>query len=200
MSDLLLKSFLTFLTVAVTAASVQNTVLVKGFGISRIIRFPKENSDIRQMAVLVFLAIEISSLLDFLSNYYLFDRPVPEQWRGVAVVVYSIITYYIILILSRMMLLKREAEKTEEVLPTVCFSYAVFGTLAVIDTSGYTLLQYLGYGAGAALGYAAALILTVEGYKITYSEKVPKAFRGLPALLLYFCGLVLAVYALSKSA
>ncbi len=199
MTDLLVKTFLTFLTLALTAASVQNIALVKGFGISSLIRIPREFSDILQTGILIFFAVEISSLFDFLVNYYLLGAPLPEQWRGMALAVYSIASYFVILALSKIMLLPREAKKTAETLPSVCFSYAVLGTLSIVDISGYTLIQCLGYGAGAAVGYVAALLLTVEGYKIANSEHVPRVFRGMPATLLYLSGLILSVYALSKS-
>lgn len=199
MTDLLLRTFLSFLALAAAAASFQNIAFVKGFGLSNIIRFPKEHTDIAQMGILLFFATEIAALLDFLADYYIFHGTVPDPFRGVATAVYAIAAYYILYLLIKLMLLQRDFEKAAGLLPSVCFSYAVLGTLNIIDVSGYTLVQSLGYGAGSAIGYIIALILTVEGYKKVSSEAVPRIFRGMPALLLYLSGLMLAILGLSQN-
>ncbi len=91
---------------------------------------------------------------------------------------------------------------------------AVLGSILVVFRSGETILksynfipassvgyttlvQTLGFCIGSGIGYTAALILVNEGRRRLSLSDVPKAFKGLPATLLYVGIFSLAIYGLT---
>ena len=61
----------------------------------------------------------------------------------------------------------------------------------------YDLARMLAFAVGSALGYYLADLLIWEGKQKMEKADIPEAFRGMPAVLLYIAGLVMAFYALA---
>lgn len=79
--------------------------------------------------------------------------------------------------------------------PLVALNSAVLGLAVNNITEGYTYVEALFAALGAGLGFVLAMVLFV-GVKSKINERyVPKAFRGLPVMLLAASIISLAFYA-----
>lgn len=76
------------------------------------------------------------------------------------------------------------------------FSCAVLGTILIAFSGGYGFVKTVGFAFGSGIGYTAALLLVREGRRRIALSDVPRAFRGLPIMLLYIGILSLAIYGL----
>ena len=74
------------------------------------------------------------------------------------------------------------------------FNSAVFGALLL--SRNYNLPEHIAYGFGAGIGFLFASYLVEIGYERLRSDKIPPAFRGFPATLIYIGILSLAFYGL----
>lgn len=80
-------------------------------------------------------------------------------------------------------------------LPLVALNSAVLGLAVNNITEGYTYVEALFAALGAGLGFVLAMVL-FAGVKSKINERyVPKAFRGLPVMLLAASIISLAFYA-----
>ena len=79
--------------------------------------------------------------------------------------------------------------------PLVALNSAVLGLAVNNTTEGYTYVEALFAALGAGLGFVLAMVL-FDGVKSKINERyVPKAFRGLPVMLLAASIISLAFYA-----
>ena len=79
--------------------------------------------------------------------------------------------------------------------PLVALNSAVLGLAVNNITEGYTYVEALFAALGAGLGFVLAMVL-FAGVKSKINERyVPKAFRGLPVMLLAASIISLAFYA-----
>ena len=76
------------------------------------------------------------------------------------------------------------------------FSCAVLGTILIAFSGGYGFVKTVCFAFGSGIGYTAALRLVREGRRRIALSDVPRAFRGLPIMLLYIGILSLAIYGL----
>ena len=79
--------------------------------------------------------------------------------------------------------------------PLVALNSAVLGLAVNNITEGYTYVEALFAALGAGLGFVLAMVL-FAGVKSKINERyVPKAFRGLPVMLIAASIISLAFYA-----
>lgn len=83
------------------------------------------------------------------------------------------------------------------ILPLAALNSCVLGTVLITRTQVFTLTQSVGFGLGSGLGYILAVMLVTEAQtRLSNSQTIPSAFRGLPILLIYIGILALAIYGL----
>ncbi len=76
------------------------------------------------------------------------------------------------------------------------FNCTVIGALFLNSNYGSDIWSYIGYGMGTGIGFfLASLLLNIAHEKLD-SDKIPKAFRGYPIMLVYIGVISLAFYAL----
>lgn len=81
-------------------------------------------------------------------------------------------------------------------LQSAAFNCAVLGSILIAYSGNYGLLKTAGFAAGSGLGYMLALLMLSEGRRRILLADIPRAFRGLPIMLLYTGIFALAVYGL----
>ena len=72
----------------------------------------------------------------------------------------------------------------------------MLGTILIAFSGGYGFVKTVGFAFGSGIGYTAAPLLVREGRRRIALSDVPRAFRGLPIMLLYIGILSLAIYGL----
>ena len=186
---------MTFFTYAVAAMFAQNAIFSRGLGVSRLIQLVGDDSVSSLLFGLELCVIQLCvAPLGWLANRWLEPLALRASLRPIAYVV------CVCAVCGALRGLLHCARKLPyrahliRILPIAGFNSTVVGTLLVTTTQDYTLAQSVGFGLGSGLGYLLAVLLVTEARRRLQGEEVPKAFRGLPIVLVYIGILALAVY------
>lgn len=186
----------TFFLYAVVAVFAQNAVLARGMGVSRLVQLVGDNDTSTllfglELSLVCFLDAPLAWLLNKIVEPLSFRTPV----RPLAYVICSAIVCGLLwLALTRWEAKIPHAAQLRQMLPNTGFNSCVAGTLLVSTIQNYTLPQSLGFGLGSGVGYLLAVLLVAEARRRLQGSQVPRAFRGLPVVLVYIGILALAVY------
>lgn len=76
------------------------------------------------------------------------------------------------------------------------YGFTPLGTLFIVGNATYSFSQSLAYGLGAGVGFLLALLINLGLQRRMEHSDMPLVFRGMPATLLTFAMLSLALYGL----
>ena len=94
-------------------------------------------------------------------------------------------------------ILKEHFTAIESKLGAAAFNCAVLGSLLIPANQRFNISKTLGYGIGMSFGFLLAVLIIGYGIKRLETKRVPKAFQGLPVMLIYLGLLSLAFYGLT---
>lgn len=184
-----------FFAVFLTAAFVENMIFTRSLGASWILYLVKNPKNLfHYMALLSGVSLvsaaigyPLRGLLERREDAYIL---IPMAMIGVVVVVY---------VASNFLLKKCLPDTFEAIrkrMSTAVFNGVVFGGLLVPSIERLDFVGTLAYSLGTSLGFAVAVLLVGFGIERIGLCHVPKAFRGLPVVLIYLGLLSLAFYGL----
>ena len=196
-----LNSILTFFAYSVLAIGAQNIIFTRGLGLSsglRMINDPRKDT-LYFCGALTFFQIVNSMLVyfispvinrSFLSEYSRFITPV-------LIVVCCALSYMIVVFGLSMTIKKSTFRKIIHSLTGASINSAIVGTIILTLSSGFDLIETIGFAFGSSIGYFLAMLLISEGERKLRHDLIPESFRGLPVTLIYISVLALAVYGLT---
>lgn len=196
-----LNSILTFFAYSVLAIGAQNIIFTRGLGLSsglRMINDPRKDT-LYFCGALTFFQIINSMLVyfispvinrSFLSEYSRFITPV-------LIVVCCALSYMIVVFGLSMTIKKSTFRKIIHSLTGASINSAIVGTIILTLSSGFNLIETIGFAFGSSIGYFLAMLLISEGERKLRHDLIPENFRGLPVTLIYISVLALAVYGLT---
>ena len=196
-----LNSILTFFAYSVLAIGAQNVIFTRGLGLSsglRMINDPRKDT-LYFCGALTFFQIVNSMLVyfispvinrSFLSEYSRFITPV-------LIVVCCALSYMIVVFGLSMTIKKSTFRKIIHSLTGASINSAIVGTIILTLSSGFNLIETIGFAFGSSIGYFLAMLLISEGERKLRHDLIPENFRGLPVTLIYISVLALAVYGLT---
>ena len=196
-----LNSILTFFAYSVLAIGAQNVIFTRGLGLSsglRMINYPRKDT-LYFCGALTFFQIINSMLVyfispvinrSFLSEYSRFITPV-------LIVVCCALSYMIVVFGLSMTIKKSTFRKIIHSLTGASINSAIVGTIILTLSSGFNLIETIGFAFGSSIGYFLAMLLISEGERKLRHDLIPENFRGLPVTLIYISVLALAVYGLT---
>ena len=196
-----LNSILTFFAYSVQAIGAQNVIFTRGLGLSsglRMINYPRKDT-LYFCGALTFFQIINSMLVyfispvinrSFLSEYSRFITPV-------LIVVCCALSYMIVVFGLSMTIKKSTFRKIIHSLTGASINSAIVGTIILTLSSGFNLIETIGFAFGSSIGYFLAMLLISEGERKLRHDLIPENFRGLPVTLIYISVLALAVYGLT---
>lgn len=92
---------------------------------------------------------------------------------------------------------KKEWFSSHSMIITIAFfNCAAYGAMALTVYSGFSYLESMAYGLGLGLSFLLAAFLLEQGRRCLSICNIPKAFRGLPAELVYVGLISLSLYGL----
>lgn len=135
---------------------------------------------------------------------YFADRLLPEKYSDLKLLIYvvSISILYVILLSALYFISRNKFENSRKYIHLSVFNCAVMGTLLTVsgraadDPSFMGLKNYMTAGLEAGVGFITAALILTAAYRKLNSAKVPAAFRGFPAMLIYLGIISMAVYSL----
>jgi Na+-translocating ferredoxin:NAD+ oxidoreductase RnfA subunit len=190
-----------FFAYSVLAIGAQNVIFSRGLGLStglRMINDPRKDT-LYFCGALTFFQIINSVLVyfispvinrSFLSEYSRFITPV-------LIVVCCALSYMIVVFGLSMTIKKSTFRKIIHSLTGASINSAIVGTIILTLSSGFDLIETIGFAFGSSIGYFLAMLLISEGERKIRHDLIPESFRGLPVTLIYISVLALAVYGLT---
>lgn len=191
----MVKMLADFFTLMVTAIFVENAVLSRGLGMSRMIRLPLNSKDRTRFSVLVLIITTISSILCWWIHHFIRESEYIYLIRPILFIVCISVIYISIWIICKKYIPKI-FEVIKKDLAVATFNCAVFGTVLIGAQTGISFWGMLGFGIGSGIGYLLAVLLVCQVRRRLQLCDVPKAFDGFPITLVYIGLLSLALYGL----
>lgn len=185
------------LSVFLSAALLENMVLSRALGVSRTTLVQEERSAVHAFSVSVLFMCTVSSALGW-GIRWLLGWPqvtIPLFAKQASLFLAVAISYFLLYQLVRSKF-KGFVATFGGVMSYAAFNGAVYGSLLVSSTKELGLLQSLVHGLGAGCGMILASGLILIGHRRMDLRDIPKAFRGIPIMLLYVGILALALYGL----
>lgn len=190
--DLILE----ILSVFLSAALLENMVFGRALGVSRTTLVQEKRADVVAFSLSVLFMCTVSSVLGGIRWLLGWPKVEITLFAKQAILFLAVVISYCLLYLLVIKKLKALASMFGSVVSYAAFNGAVYGSLLVSTTKELGLWQSLvhGFGAGCGMILASALILT--GHRRLDIRNVPRAFRGMPIMLMYIGILALALYGL----
>lgn len=200
MINIVLQAVGSFFVLMLTAMTIENTVLARSLGISRLISLLDETSDTIVFGTLLTIITILSGVLYYLTNtFFLANLPYKIYMRPFIMVVCMGVAFAIVFVLVVKFAPYEYLAKAVEALPLATFNCTVVGTLLIMvsATLNFSLAGSIAYGIGSSVGFVLAVALVTEGQRKLQNRDMPSAFKGLPATLLFIAGIALAIYGLT---
>lgn len=191
-----MTSFLIFL---LAAAFIQNLVLSTGFGTSVMLRMSRKRQNILPFSILLCLFTVGTVLVCYPLDMLIGTGVVAKWFRPLMIMAVTAVLY-----IAAVLLLKAKFPalyaRVSRMLPMAAFNNMVIGVALIVNHQfALSLPGAIGLGIGACGGYLLLSWLTAEGMERLDNPDVPKAFRGLPSVLIYLGILALALMGFSGS-
>lgn len=191
-------SILAFFTLALSALTIRNSVLVRAMGTSRLISLVDHTTDTLTFGILLTAVLEISMVANyFLYNGIISKLPYELYLRPLCIVICMSLAFLLVMVLSAKLAPARLVKTAIEALPRAAFNCTVLGSIVLTTSSDLNLVESLGFGLGAGVGFVAAVVISTEAQRKLQNRDIPNAFKGMPATLLFLGALALALYALT---
>ncbi|MBE6889481.1 MAG: hypothetical protein E7485_05660 [Ruminococcaceae bacterium] len=183
------------ISAAMLSIFVQNAIFERAFGSNVAIYASRRESHIIGFS----LGITAMTTAASVATYFLdgIILPMENGWLFMPLIYVGVISVlYIIALLVMWRFMPKLFVKIRKYAHLAVFNCTVIGALFLNSGYGGDLLSYIGYGIGTGIGFfLASLMLSIAREKLD-SDKIPKAFRGYPIMLIYIGVVSLAFYAL----
>jgi len=191
-----METFGEIVTVAMVSVFVQNAILDRAFGSNVAIYASRKNGTVIGFSVGITVMSTIASLISYFADSLL----LPSQYgRLFMPLIY--VTIISVLYLAGLFLMWRVFpdffKRIKKYVHLAVFNCTVIGALLLNSNYGSDIWSYIGYGFGTGIGFfLACFLLNIAREKLD-SDRIPKAFRGYPVMLVYIGVVSLAFYALA---
>lgn len=202
MINMVWAAVVSFFTTMLISVTLQNTVLIRSFGISRLISLIDDAISTLIFGIMLTISMTLSGILYYLYYRYLLPflpEAVRQPLRPLGIILCMGLAFIIVFILSVKFAPYTYISDVVSALPLATFNCVVVGTLLITTsaTAAYTMLDTIGFCIGAGMGFIVSVLLVTEGQRRLQNRRMPSAFKGLPATLLFLAGLAMAIYGLT---
>ncbi len=176
----------------ITAVLAENFVFARAFGVSTMIMSAKNKRNLPGICIGVSYFTFVSSAAAWLvsqSSEFAVDKPyIPLLYALIIGVLYAV-TLVLALIIFR-----GRFGRIKKYVHISAFNSAVMGTIFLSAASCSKLYEFIIFGICAGLSFTAAAYMLSAVYGHLYSENVPRAFRGYPAVMIFAGIVAMALY------
>ncbi len=191
-----MTDFITYFIMALTAAAMENAVFTRALGLNRFTLLLKSRRQGILYGVVMTFMLVMASFPVSLVNYSLLDAAFSRAIRT-PLYLLSVLSVYLLTYFISKRFFPQLFKAILPALPVSTFNTALFGALYISALQRFTFFQTTGYALGTGAGYTVALLVVYYARKRLAISPVPKAFQGLPILLVYIGLLSLAIYGLT---
>ena len=182
-----------FLSILVLSIFLENALFMRALGTRRMLVLIKKTHKLAYFGALIIPVTILHTSLIWLFNlffkkfscYYLFIPVIFMLCMSVVyLLIYGLCKVYF----------KNFLDKNLDLIMSVAFNTLIFGTLLLNFSHNYKFLESLMFGVGSQIGFMISSLLVIEGNNRIQISKIPKAFKGLPIVLIYIGIISLAFY------
>ena len=185
----------TIVSAAMVSIFVQNAIFERAFGSNVVIYASRKESHVIGFTVAITAMTTVASAVSFFLDGLV--RPLKFGWLFMPLIYVAVISIlYILALMFLWRVFPKLYAKIRKYAHLAVFNCTVIGALFLNSNYGDDIWTYIGYGFGTGIGFfLASLLLNIAHEKLD-SDKIPKAFRGYPIMLIYIGIISLAFYAL----
>lgn len=183
--------FVSILLSVISAVLAENFVFARAFGVGTMITSAKNKRYLPGIC----LGVCYFSTAGSAAAKLLSDAGVLEVERHYRPLVYIAVIgiLYAVTLVAALLIFRNSFSKIKKYVHISAFNTVVMGTIFLsITGSGSLIFPFFGICAG--LGFTAASYMLSGVYGQLYSENVPAAFRGYPAVMIFTGIIAMAVY------
>lgn len=179
-----METLFKMIMIAMTAIVFENTILTRAIGTSTMLLASKNKKDIVPFGLSITYICTTTSAISFLVDKFLVKNEISVLYMPLIYV--GIIGFvYIVTLLVMWKWIYKLFVKVKKFIHISSFNCAVLGALFLNSMTNKTFLGYLVFGLGTGIGFFGASYLVFTSYDKLNSTKVPQAFRGFPAIMVY---------------
>ncbi len=181
---------------ALLSLLADNLILTRALGTSTLMAAARSRSNLLLLSVLITVFSEAGCVLSGTVCRLLKSAGMTADKMLLPLIyTFTVSVIYIVILLLIFRFSRKYFYRIKKYVHLSAFNCAVTGTLYLNweKESGSSPL----FGLQAGLGFLLASLMLTAVQKRLYSEKVPAAFRGMPAVMTYIGLLSMAVYALT---
>ncbi len=185
------------LSVFLSAALLENMVFSRALGVSRTTLVQEKKAAVIGFSISVLFMCTVSSVMGWGIRWLLgWPQVTLTLFAKQAALFLAVVASYALLYLLVHSKMKNLISMFGNVMSYAAFNGAVYGSLLISSTKELGLWQSLVHGFGAGCGMVLASTLILIGHRRLDVRNLPRAFRGIPIMLLYIGMLALALYGL----
>lgn len=174
---------------------VQNAIFERAFGSNVAIYASRKESHVIGFTLGITLLTTVASAVTYFLDGLLL--PFKYGWLFMPLVYVAVISIlYLIALFGMWSLFPKMFVRVRKFAHLTVFNCTVIGALFLNSNYGDDIWSYIGYGLGTGIGFFLACLLLNIAHEKLDSDKIPKAFRGYPIMLVYIGVISLAFYAL----
>ena len=188
-----------FLVTDLIALLAANLILMQALGTSTLFIAAGSRRHLIGTALVITIFTTVGS-----ACAYFVHRLIPQQYADFTLLSYTIIIgiLYVLLLCGLYFFSPDNFGKYRRYIHISAYNCAVMGTLFTVTERAQlyphldTLKSWVIFGIKAGAGFVIAAFILTAAFRKLSSAKVPSAFRGFPAMLVYLGMISMAVYAL----
>ena len=189
---------LTYVMLMLTAITLQNSVFTRGLGTIHLLSLADDTTDTFVFTAILTLCMTISGIFYWLINRYVLANLAFRRYiRPLSAVICMSVAFFIVLFVVVKKAPIKFVQKAVAAMPSAAFNTLILGTVFLTENYNMSLLQTIVFSVGSAIGFMIAVLMITEGKDKLNNDRIPKAFKGLPSMLMYLAGLSMAIYALT---
>lgn len=185
-----------FITTAMAAMFVENAIFSRALGTSVAFYASRNTGNMVGLGLGILYVTTVSSFITYWIDLLLYE----QSWYWIVMpliyaVIISIVYTGSLLLIWRFM--PNLFKKIKKYVHLSVFNAAVLGALFLNEVYHASLVGYIGFGIGLAVGFMIAVFFLHIANDRLNSPLVPAAFRGMPVMMVFIGILSLAFYALT---
>ncbi len=171
-------------SLAMISIFTQNAIFDRAFGSNVAIYASRKSSHIGGFTIAITLLTTLASVIS-----YFFDRlllPTANGYLFMPLIYVGIISVlYVIGLFVLWRAFPKTFARVKKYAHLAIFNCTVIGALFLNSSYGSDLPGYIGYGFGTGIGFFLACFFLNVAHDRLDSDKIPRAFRGYPIMLIY---------------
>ncbi len=185
--------FETIVISVITSVMAENFVFSRAFGVSTMIIAAKSKRNLAGICIgVVYFSLASAAATWAVYASGMLDELQPALIPAAYAVIIGVI--YVLTLLLAFIFARSKFAKIKKYVHISAFNSAVMGTIFLSAAGCKSIFEYLIFGLCAGMGFAAASYMLSGVYAQLYSDNVPRAFRGYPAIMIFSGIMAMAIY------